>query len=57
MKIKLLFGVGGVLVGCSLAFFYFSGSVGKKDVLACSTEFNFTRNEGKPSEVKVNRLC
>lgn len=57
MKIKLLFGVGGVLVGCSLAFFYFSGSVGKKDVLACSTEFNFTRNEGKPSEVKVNTVA
>ena len=57
MKIKLLFGVGGVLVGCSLAFFYFSGSVGKKDVLACSTEFNFTRNEGKASEVKVNTVA
>ena len=54
MKIKLLFGLGGALVGSALALFYYSGCVFKKDVLACSTEFNFTRNEGKASEVKVN---
>ncbi|SAD37131.1 Uncharacterised protein [Enterobacter cloacae] len=28
-----------------------------QDVLACTTEFNFTRNEGKPSEVKVNAIA
>ena len=57
MKIKLLFGLGGALVGSALALFYYSGCVFKKDVLACSTEFNFTRNEGKASEVKVNTVA
>ncbi|HHK9551243.1 hypothetical protein VB265_05035 [Enterobacter sichuanensis] len=57
MKIKLIFGAGGILVGSALAFFYYSGGVFKKDMLACSTEFNFTRNEGKASEVKVNTVA
>ena len=57
MKIKLIFGLSGVLVGGAIALFYYSGGLGKKDVLACSTEFNFTRNEGKASEVKVNTFA
>ena len=57
MKIRLLFGLGGALVGGALALFYYCGATGKSDVLACSTEFNFTRNEGKASEVKVNALA
>lgn len=57
MKIKLLFGLGGAVVGSALALFYYSGCAVKKDVLACSTEFNFTRNEGKASEVKVNAVA
>lgn len=57
MKIKLLFGLGGALAGGALALFYFSGFAGKKDALACGTEFNFTRNEGKASEVKVNAVA
>ena len=57
MKIKLLFGLGGAVVGSALALFYYSGCAVKKDVLACSTEFNFTRNEGKASEVKVNTVA
>ncbi len=57
MKIRLLFGLGGAVVGGALALFYYCGAVGKSDVLACSTEFNFTRNEGKTSEVKVNTIA
>lgn len=57
MKIKLLFGLGGALAGGALALFYYSGFAGKKDALACGTEFNFTRNEGKASEVKVNAVA
>ena len=39
MKIKLIFGLSGVLVGGAIALFYYSGGLGKKDVLACSTIF------------------
>lgn len=47
MKIRLLFGLGGAVLGGALALFYYCGATSKSDVLACSTEFNFTRNEGK----------
>lgn len=57
MKIKFLAGLGGALVGGALAVFYYSGGAFKRDVLACSTEFNFTRNEGRASEVKVNTVA
>lgn len=57
MKIKFLAGLGGALVGGALAVFYYSGGAFKRDVLACSTEFNFTRNEGRTSEVKVNTVA
>ena len=52
MKIKLLFGLGGAIVGGALAFFIYTGGAYKRDALACSTEFNFTRNEGKANEVR-----
>ncbi|VEB99016.1 Uncharacterised protein [Cedecea lapagei] len=57
MKIKLLFGLGGVLAGGALAFFLFSSEVGKRNALACSTEYSFTRNEGEASEVRVNTIA
>ncbi|HCR1073657.1 TPA: hypothetical protein OMU12_001019 [Enterobacter cloacae] len=57
MKIKFLAGLGGALVGGALAVFYYSGGAFKRDVLVCSTEFNFTRNEGRTSEVKVNTVA
>jgi len=61
MKVKHLFGlggalVGGALVGGGLALFYYSGFMFKQDVLACSTEFNFVRNEGKKNEVMINTV-
>ena len=34
MKIRLLFGLGGAVVGGALALFYYCGAVGKSDVLA-----------------------
>ena len=37
--------------------FYYSGGAFKRDVLVCSTEFNFTRNEGRTSEVKMNTVA
>ena len=57
MKIKLLFGLGGALAGGALALLFYSGGIGKRDALACSTEFNFTRNEGRASEVRVNAVA
>lgn len=57
MKIKLLFGLGGAIVGGAFAFFIYTGGAYKRDALACSTEFNFTRNEGKANEVKVNTIA
>jgi hypothetical protein len=57
MKIKLLFGLGGAIVGGAVALFIYTGGAYKRDALACSTEFNFTRNEGKPNEVKVNTVA
>ena len=47
MKMRLLFAAGGALAGGALALFIYSGGIYKRDALACSTEFNFTRNEEK----------
>ncbi len=57
MKIKLIGGLSIFLLGGALALYYCSTGVGKQDVLACSTVFNFTRNEGKASEVRVNTVA
>jgi hypothetical protein len=38
---------GGAVVGGAFALFIYTGGAYKRDALACSTEFNFTRNEGK----------
>lgn len=56
MKNKLLFGLGGAVIGGAFALFIYTGGAYKRDALACSTEFNFTRNEGKANEVKVNAV-
>ena len=47
MKNRLLFGLGGAVVGGAFALFIYTGGAYKRDALACSTEFNFTRNQGK----------
>lgn len=57
MKTKLLFGLGGAMVGSLLVVAFSPSQNDTQDVLACTTEFNFTRNEGKPSEVKVNAIA
>ncbi|WP_312284216.1 hypothetical protein [Yokenella regensburgei] len=57
MKIKLLFGLGGVVLGSALAIYFSHSWSRKQDVLACTTEFNFTRNQGKTSEVRVNTVA
>ena len=57
MKNRLLFGLGGAVVGGAFALFIYTGGAYKRDALACSTEFNFTRNQGKANEVKVNAVA
>lgn len=57
MKMRLLFAAGGALVGGALALFIYSGGLYKRDTLACSTEFYFTRNEGKANENRVNTVA
>jgi hypothetical protein len=54
MKTKLLLDWGVWSVASLVAFSPSQNDT--QDVLACTTEFNFTRNEGKPSEVKVNAI-
>lgn len=54
MKVNLFIVLVIFLLGEALVLFYFYGDAGKRDVLTCNTEFNFTRNEGKDSEVQVN---
>lgn len=57
MKNKVLFGVGGVIVGTVLAVFFYPVENNKRDILACTTDFNFTRNRGESNEVKVNTIA
>lgn len=57
MKIKILFGLGGVVIGSLIVVALYPSNRTTQDVLACTTEFNFTRNEGKPNEVKVNAIA
>ncbi|EPF4545768.1 hypothetical protein ACSSQJ_001684 [Klebsiella aerogenes] len=57
MKIKLIGGLSLFLLGGAMVFYYCYDGVGKRDVLACSTIFNFIRNEGKASEVRVNTVA
>ena len=57
MKNRLLFGLGGAVVGGAFALFIYTGGAYKRDALACSTELSFTRNQGKANEVKVNAVA
>lgn len=57
MKNKLLYGVCGTLVGGALATYFYPSWSRSHDVIACTTEFNFTRNQGKESEVRVNAVA
>ncbi|WP_193138580.1 hypothetical protein [Klebsiella aerogenes] len=57
MKNKVFFGLGGAVIGTVFAVFFFPVESNKRDILACTTEFNFTRNMGESSEVKVSAIA
>lgn len=57
MKIKLLFSLGGAVVGSLMVVAFSPSDSDTQDVLVCTTDLNFTRNEGRPSEVKVNAIA
>ncbi|MGK8675549.1 hypothetical protein [Serratia marcescens] len=54
MRIRILLITGGILAVGLLATYLSRTKAVKRDMLACTTEFIFTRNAGKASEVRVN---
>lgn len=57
MKMRLLSALGCVLVGGVLGLAICTFLSHRGDALACSTEFNFIRNQGRASEVRVNTIA
>ncbi|MBB1199847.1 hypothetical protein EGM70_05985 [Enterobacteriaceae bacterium 89] len=57
MKITLYTGLACALLGGAVGLGICAYSDQRGEQLACSTEFNFTRNKGRASEVKVNTIA
>ena len=57
MRISLLSGMSIAIVGGVLGLGICTYIANRGDQLACSTEFNFIRNQGRASEVQVNTVA